>query len=114
MHPRRFHERSSGSRLSRRGAGTSERRHRLSHHLEKARRERGERRRERRVAVGGTVRRGRPRASEHHGDEHLETLHANGRLRPQYRCGSRARVRDVLSGVVTLWAGKCAYAGMGG
>jgi hypothetical protein len=54
----------------------AQRSHRLCNHLERPRRQRGECRGQLRAAVGRNVCRCTPLAREHHGDEHLEPLHA--------------------------------------
>ena len=53
-----------------------ERRHRVRDHLEQPRWQRGERRGERRATANLCVCQCTPLAREHHGDEHLEPLHA--------------------------------------
>ena len=57
--------------------GTAERSHRLCDHLERPRRQRGERRGQLRAAVGRGVCWRTPLAREHHGDEHLKPLHTS-------------------------------------
>ena len=54
-----------------------ERRHRIRNHLEQPRRQRGERRSEIGAAIGCGISWRTPLSREHHGDEHLEPLHAN-------------------------------------
>ena len=63
-----------GTRPSR--IGNAERSHRLCNHLERPRRQRGERRGQLRATVGRVVCWCMPLAREHHGDEHLEPLQA--------------------------------------
>jgi hypothetical protein len=57
---------------------TIERRHRVYDHLERPRRKRGQRRSELRATIGHGIGMptATPLASEHHGDDHLEPLHA--------------------------------------
>jgi hypothetical protein len=54
--------------------GTAQRSHRLCDHLERPRRQRGERRGQLRAAVGSIACWCMPLAREHHGDEHLKPL----------------------------------------
>jgi hypothetical protein len=60
--------------------GPAERSGRLCDHLERPRRQRGERRCERRAAVGGRIGLRTALARKHHGDEHVEPLHADASI----------------------------------
>ncbi len=55
---------------------TLERHHRVRDQLERPRRKRSQRRSELRATIGGGIGMPTPLASEHHGDEHFETLQA--------------------------------------
>jgi hypothetical protein len=55
----------------------AERRQRICDHLERPRRQRGERRSELRAAIGRGIGWQKPFAREHHGDEQLEPLRTN-------------------------------------
>jgi hypothetical protein len=61
----------------RHNVGTTQRRHRVQDHLEWPRWQRGECRCEWRAAADRGICSSMPLAREHHGDEHLEPLHAS-------------------------------------